>query len=232
MNDAQIPLFGRGKCWLLIGPRGSGKSKFAEFQVKGTPHTIVIDTKGDYEIDDPWPRYHVLSRSLSDLELKLDWILEQPPATHYWGAPVIFKVPGPKDGVPVKQQRAIADQAARLAMRRGHTQLYYDELAQAVPGTNYEQDFPYYQSAVQQGRSLGVGVGASTQRPSRIPLIAGSEADYRVTWFLRHPGDRKIAEEYVGGPVPWTELGRIKHSFVIGTDDDGDAELEPHRLII
>jgi hypothetical protein len=220
----------RDTCALIVGPRGSGKSLFAQQQLKATPHNIVIDTKGDFSFDDPAPRYNLTAYSIDELKRLLKWIAEQPRDTHFYGAPPIFRFPK-NTTLPV--MRAQCDEVARLCMARGNCRPYYDELSQAISHTRYEVEAPYFQSVVQQGRSFGVGALFSTQRPKRIPLIAGTESDTRITFFLRNPDDRKLVEDFMG-EVPWKALAREPHSFVIATDEtmQTDAELEPHRLIL
>lgn len=230
MSGAIAETIPRDQVGVIVGPRGSGKSIFAQQQVKATPHNVVLDTKGDFSFDDPAPRYNLYVYSIDELRSMLKWIAQQERGTHFYGAPPIMRWPM---DMPIKEKRSQCDEVARICLRRTNTRPYYDELSQAVSHTRYEEDSPYFQSVVQQGRSIGVGALFATQRPKRIPLIVGTEANFRVAFFLRNPDDRKIVEDMMG-EVPWKALARNPHSYVIATDEtmQSDSALEPHRLIL
>jgi len=56
-----------------------------------------------------------------------------------------------------------------------------------------------------QGRSLGVSVVASTQRPRHLPLAAYSQASHIYIWRNRDAQDMKRLAEMAGGP-PLSEI--------------------------
>jgi ABC-type dipeptide/oligopeptide/nickel transport system ATPase component len=224
MSDNALPHVKQNAVVLIVGPRGSGKSVLATHMLKAQSNVTVFDTKHDFSFADDNPRYNLVARTPDEV-FKLWRGIEAVGD----GAPVIYR---PHVGTP--GYHLDVDSVARVAMMRQWNVLYYDELADICNVTNYERIAPNYQRVVQQGRSLHVGVWQVTQRPSRIPLIAYSEADFRATFYLRSKADRDRVEEFLGDDLPWTDLARQEHAFVWGDDKtaNSDVPLRPHRLIL
>lgn len=121
----------------------------------------------------------------------------------------------------------LCDEAAALALERRNTTLYYDELAYVASGSDFRQTAPNYYYAITTGRSHGVGVWGSVQRPAWIPRIALTESDMRYTFFLRTENDRKTVEGLMGDDVPWEALRQKRYAWYAASDREASG---PHTL--
>ena len=100
---------------------------------------------------------------------------------------------------------------------RGNTLLYNDELTTIIPNA---MKFPSKLRAIHtQGRSKGITVVETTQRPSGIPGWIYSESDVFVKFTLGTAADQKRMSEYMGETViepsnyPVESCHDSKHSF-------------------
>lgn len=81
----------------------------------------------------------------------------------------------------------------------GHVTVYIDEAYGIVPpGAKIP---PMLNALYTRGRELGIGVWAATQRPSWIPLVMLSEAEWLFAFRLQLDADRKRMAELMGPEV-------------------------------
>lgn len=199
---------------VYIGPTGSGKTELARRVEIQFPNEIVIDPKHRFSWEQDSPRYLRVAHSLRDLVAHLKQIEDR-----RTGEPVIYRPPAiaPEHIDPVYD----------LAYQRGFTHVYNDDFAACVYGAaNVQKYLPAWFRCVTLGRQRGVGISASIQRPANVPLVAMSESDYRVTFYLRMRNDQKRAEELCG-PIDWPFLAANDYSFVWATDK---VSSDPMRL--
>jgi|SRR6185437_1612303 len=226
MNELLIPRSNNRACF--VGPTGSGKTVLARFCLGFYSNVIAVDPKHDWQIvgsrNSPTgyaypnkPEYVTLrnrpvylATDLNELRECMDEQREQP--YHILYRP-------PREHLIAANADKL-DEVAGLVLERGHTTLYYDELYYVANGSDFQKRAPNYFYCVTTGRSKKVGVWASVQRPSWIPIIALSETDIRSTFFLRHADDRKRMEKLMGDGVPWDKLRTWRHSFVQANDMD------------
>lgn len=153
---------------LLVGASGSGKSYLARYLLKPHRSPVIIDPKGDFE---PFQDAVIFRSPESFLE---KW--ERTPEDH-----AILYRPDPEfDDVDDydKVFKAVFF-AAKEGRRRALT--YVDEVTLVAPGAlRYGR---YFRALYNQGRGLGAGMLAVTQRPSSVPGFIISEA-IRV-WMFR-----------------------------------------------
>lgn len=212
----------------VVGPTGSGKTVLARFLLSFYSNVIAVDPKyqwvaesskhsptgyaypndADYGPLRGRPIYY--ATDLKELREAMDEQVDEP---HH----ILYQPP--REHLLMTQGSAEKlDEVAALVLERGHTTLYYDELYYVANGSDFQKRAPNYFYCVTTGRSKKIGVWASVQRPSWIPLIALTETDIRCTFFLRHVDDRKRMEKLMGDGLPWDALRKYKHSFVEADD--------------
>ncbi len=164
---------GRSQRGLLTGQTGSGKSTLARYLILPQPHLLIVDPKREYKIDRPHKIYdnlEKLSRSRDDC--------------------IIYR-PKPEEMEPERYDRLF-----KWIFERRNTFVYIDELT-AV--TKSALSYPMWLRAIYvQGRSLGIGILAATQRPTMIPLFCLSEAQSFWSFYLLLQADRRRMAEWMG----------------------------------
>lgn len=196
----------------IVGPTGCGKSVLFETIICRYRNVIVIDPKKQFK----WsgtrakdPRYRIKVNNLRELEKMLD-----EPRRRDTGEPIIYR--------PTMAERVgfEVDEVYYMALARGHVLVANDELYLSTSGTNPQKN-RWFSEAMVSGRSLHVGAMHLVQRPAWVPLNAISEADVRVSFFLRKQEDRNRMEDVMGSeeePIPWDILRAHEHSFVWAND--------------
>lgn len=168
----------QGEHVTLIGPTGAGKTTLARSILPSRTYTLVLATKPK----DP------LLRSFHDHRLTRTW-----PAA----GPRIILWPRIERTEDIDGQRAIIRQVLRDVYRAGGWTLYLDEC-------RYITEYLGLGRTVEllwiQGRSMGVTVVASAQRPRHLPLAAYSQASHLYVWPTRDRADLRRLQEMGGGP--------------------------------
>lgn len=234
MNEILVPRSNNRA--VFVGPTGSGKTVLARFMLSFYKNVICVDPKYQWDVKEdrqsptgyryPNDRDYVTlqgkpvyyANDLKELRHVMDAQVENP--YHILYQP-------PREHLLMTQASAEKlDEVAALSLERGHTTLYYDELYYVANGSDFQRRAPNYFYCVTTGRSKKVGVWASVQRPSWIPLIALTETDIRSTFFLRHVDDRRRMEKLMGDNIPWDKLRKYRHSFVQADDMDTSGLLK------
>lgn len=189
----------------VYGPTGCGKTYFCKNILKQYANVIQIDFK------------HHLTVSQGDYEAEnLKQLTQAMRKQDETGEHIIYRVPRAH---LLKENAASLDTVAALAMERGNTILYYDDVVYVAGATDFQQRAPNFYYALTVGRGKGVGVWACSQRPSRIPVPVHTESDTRITFYSRRKTDRATIEESFGSDeIPWETLRRTRFSFVMGND--------------
>ena len=173
----------QGEHVTLIGPTGQGKTTLARAILPRRTYSLVLASKPRDSLLHQFPD-HTVVRSWAPHERKV--IL--------WP-----KMTEPED---VITQRDVFATALRDVYRQGGWSVYLDE-------ARYVTDFLGLAKLVEllwlQGRSLGVSVVASTQRPRHLPLEAYSQASHVYMWRTRDLQDLKRLADMAGGP-PVSEI--------------------------
>lgn len=198
----------------VYGPTGSGKTRFvghvlAARAAARQSHIVMIATKrADRTITAyGWP---VIS----------SW----PPAWDqrqviYWarakGISAVHRVPQ-RDKV-----KAVLD---ALWTSKSNTIVYIDELS-------YVSDMlklgPELETFYREGRSQGITMVASMQRPSRVTRLAHSEAGWTVAFRPKDADDRRRVAEVLGDRATYQQvlssLDRDRYEFLLRHDRTGQA---------
>lgn len=162
---------------LLTGQTGSGKSTLAKYLILPQPNLLIIDPKSEFALPERDCR---IVTELDKLSGRRDDC-------------IIYR-PKPEDNEPERYDRLF-----KWVYERRNTFVYIDELT-AV--TRSPLSYPMWLRAIYvQGRSLGIGILAATQRPTMIPLFAMSEAQKFWSFYLLLSGDRKRMAEWMGDAV-------------------------------
>jgi len=176
----------------LIGKTGSGKTHLALALADLRPYTIIAATKRrDPLIQSAGASYKVVAS------------MKEIPRTEN-GRPVFRKVivwPGMTEANEKIRHAMQADSLRdtfATAERQGHWTVLLDETMWAYDmlGLKRELDSVWY-----QGRSSGVSLVASAQRPTRVPRLMISSASHL---FLSYVSDKRDLEPLrdIGGVVP------------------------------
>jgi hypothetical protein len=156
----------------IVGRTGSGKTYLAQKLTANLKRLVVCDPKGTLARKWDLRDWSVLNeRRLRD------------------GADIRLRIPTPLDGNWEQYFKACYD--------AGNLTLYIDEAYGVLPRPG-AQPTPFLNALYTRGRELGIGVWASTQRPSWIPLIMLSEADWFFVFRLMLVADRMRLAEVIG----------------------------------
>lgn len=173
-----IPKSERG---LIVGATGSGKSYLAERLLFNKQNLIVIDPKGQFNIKG---RTAVIARRPKDI---LKWKAR--------GNEYLDYVPFPENDTKQYWDEVFKS----LFYRRIKPFIYIDELTMCINGPlSYP---PYLKAIYAQGRSLGIGCLACSQRPKGIPLFTRSEVERMWQFRLNVRSDLLTMAEVMGDTV-------------------------------
>lgn len=162
----------------FAGKTGSGKTYAANYLLKPIRRLIVIDPKMQLVADRKWrlePPTNDAWRALRKGEYARIGI-SQPPAIDNEGFP-------------------IWDSIFELAWEVQDIVIYIDEMYSVAK--NGRLSYPL-RRLYTQGRTMGIGVWASTQRPSWVPMEMFSESEWSFTFTLRIIDDRKKVARSLG----------------------------------
>jgi energy-coupling factor transporter ATP-binding protein EcfA2 len=165
---------------LLVGKTGSGKTYLAVQMLKKINRLVIFDTKGNLSgkfAAKPWNVKNV-RKFARGANMRL--------------------IIGPAIGTP-NEQMAIYDGIFKELYDIGNLTIYIDEIYGIVPPN---KTIPPWLSAVYtRGRELKIGVWASSQRPSWIPMFLMSESEWFFIFKLQLDDDRKRMAGIVGKGV-------------------------------
>lgn len=156
----------------FVGRTGAGKTYLARSLLSNVDRLFVLDAKGTLNVPD-W--------NLEPYDETTDEEIGNPDFTFR------YRIPAPLDGdwEPYLWQAYYARNCT----------VYIDEVYGVESGTKPSKAM---QACITRGRELGVGVWCSTQRPSYIPLIILSEADWIFEFQLRIEEDKKRIASMIG----------------------------------
>jgi hypothetical protein len=185
-----------------IGKTGCGKTTLAEVILSQFTNVIAVDSKHTLN----WAGFRVIKN-----ENGLNGIKP--------GENVIFRVPDHWGNEEF-------DKFFRWVLKRGNTTVYVDEMyAVASAHTTPQSGLG---AIATRGRELGVGLHASTQRPTRVPLFLISESEHQFLFTLRNPKDVKIAQEICEQKIPVNRLKKrgFYHVDYENNKTEGPLEIE------
>jgi hypothetical protein len=156
--------------------------------LEGYPRAVVLDVK--YDFVPPWPKgsYVILNKPEGNLLTGADWSRNR----------IIYRPKPPYDDgewVAWWLDRMF-DRARREGKKRPFI-LYLDEGAFV---STQGAKAPIGRLAI-AGRSLGVGLWVTSQRPRTIPVEVRSEAWRTYVFFLQYQDDRTELRKYSGGQL-------------------------------
>lgn len=188
---------GRSDRVFLAGQTGSGKTTLAQQLLLLRRYVVVLDVKGTLN----WSGYFRVTK-FSEL-LNLDPV----------ESPRVIYAPRYEELSDSEQ----VNDFFRWVYDRHNCTVYVDELAGVTSGDSY----PYYYGAcLMRGRELGVEVWSGSQRPTRIPQIAMSEAEHVYCFKLKMTQDRQRMESLA--EIPQEKIAALpKQHFLYAPQDGG-----------
>lgn len=182
---------------IFLGTNGSGKSELAKQLIVKYPRTVSIDLKGDF--NPPFQKYSVITKP-DDLR----WRTKQ-------NGHIIYR--------PERQYRnerdledvmySLFQRAQQNAKRPKEKQkkfiLYVDE-GLLMAKLNAVREMANHAVA---GRSLGVGLWVTSQRPRWIPVETRSEAWRQYIFYLQYEEDRKETIKISGGKITEEDMDSL-----------------------
>lgn len=176
-----------GQHMTLVGTSGSGKTTFAREVLSIRDWVVVLGTKArDKDLYDEFGKMgYVVKREWSPFDT------ENPR--------VIF---APELSSPTKEGRAAQAEAFRkvlvelFMLQHGNWTVYADEVAYI---TNDLKLATEWDTLELQGRSLGITLVSSTQRPRNVPRNVFAMAEWFGFWRIPNHEDRLSASDLVGG---------------------------------
>jgi hypothetical protein len=172
---------------IILGRSGTGKTVLAQKLLLLVRNAIIVDTK----MNDPgWDAVgeEVLARKIYKTG-----------AGRWWWKP--------SDEFLADEDNA--EQFFAWCYRRnGRRVVYLDELLDVAPRAN---SFPVsLKLLATRGRSAGVGLWSTTQRPVDVPKFALTEANHYFVFYLSDDDDQKTAQKMAGAHF---DFARIKGNF-------------------
>ncbi len=162
----------------ICGKTGTGKTYLARHLTQRLTRLVVLDGKGtlgSWELE-PWDR-----------EARRALKANEPIRTRV--------VLGSVTGDPVDYWVSVLETLYSVS----NVTIYIDEVYMIIdPGTRAPAIFT---ALYTQGRELGIGVWAATQRPTWIPLVCMSEAEHFWMFRLNLEEDRKRMSAFMGPDV-------------------------------
>lgn len=177
----------------FVGANGSGKTVLASAMLAGFERAIVLDIKYDFPIPSSWDEetYRIAHRPPGLRRQGVEVLKADP-----WSRKrVIYRPEPPFDEGPWLTY--LLDWIFRRSRREGKKKpiiVYLDEGAWMAYGG---AKVAMARLAI-TGRSLGIGLWISSQRPKGIPVEVRSEAWRMYIFYLRNRGDRKEILDNVG----------------------------------
>lgn len=216
-----------GQCTTIIGPRGTGKTHICLALAELNEYVLILATKRTDPLLAALQRdgYHV-TQNLGDVLWTTD--PSHPERQRPLHGKIVY---WPKFPENLTQKQRIALQAGKMREalgwidKTGKWTVIVDETMWMCESLKLETEIKemYF-----QGRTQGVSVIANAQRPTHVPRLAFSSADYL---FLAKTGDRRdrINLREISTTIPGdvidqalSQLDKSKHEFLF-VDANNDA---------
>ena len=181
----------------LVGPTGSGKTHLALELVDNCRYVFVLATKRqDPLVAELAQRGYLVTGDLRDVKWSIAGNRAEPVRRKivYW--------PQFPEGFTAEQRAAGQAKAMREALdwadKTGKWAVLIDETMWFVRNLGLERAL---EGLWFQGRTQGLSIVACAQRPSRVPLLAFSSADYLFIWKTSDKRDWEKLRE-INGTIP------------------------------
>jgi hypothetical protein len=199
---------------------GSGKTTLARQLLPMRDFVVVFGTKArDESLYEPLTREGFVTKTKWN-----PWEWEQTRERYVIFAPPLelSDDPSPRETIEAQAKQAEAFRAALIQIfKAGGWCCYFDEVRYLADDLGLARELNLLWL---QGRSLGVTMVASTQRPRSVPLNTFEQAIWSFLFRVSDRDDRRRASEFTGmlAPVVFEAVGRLpRNEFVtVNSVDD------------
>lgn len=182
---------GRNDRAVLIGATGCGKTTLARYLIEDIDkrYSVVYDAKASDAIGE-WAGIPPIDNPRKPVKPTQALYTELEELPYAEERRIIYRPPYTEERDYNRQ-----DKFFEWVYWHYRRRLYVDEAYALLGGTN--PSF-HLQACITRGRERGISTIISTQRPSRIPLIAMSEAEHYYIFRTQWPGDKERIKEITG----------------------------------
>jgi hypothetical protein len=195
----------QGEHLAIVGPTGSGKSKFQNHIVKAR-----AQERGSH--------VYILATKPADSEMKnLHWpIVDKWPPPYGKDQQVIYwpKQKGHLDGSMMEQRMNIAKFLDEIWRENANCVLVFDEIAYVEEELRLQRITNRYW---REARTMGISMVAGTQRPRNVGRHMWSQASWSIAFRPDDEDDAIRVAEIIGGRKAFRDelLGLNRYEFII-----------------
>lgn len=204
----------------FLGANGSGKTELASRMITAYPRAYILDVKYDFPISWPNGTYRVI-----DTPPGIGWFSW----FRGWGSKrVIYRPKPPYDSGPWITYWL--DWLFRKARKEGKVKPFIVDLDEGAWAAYNGAKAAMSRLAI-AGRSIGIGLWITSQRPRGITVETRSEAWRWYVFYLRSRDDRKEVVDYLDKQISEEQLSSTTENYQFWEIRRGEGGRMNYRLM-